>query len=195
MMNSKNNNGPRSDQPVQQQISSVAPTADAAQTQAAPQPVAPAPAASPVPRGNEASSEARREAAPRPKPASAESQRPTATQQSVDRRPYPRSRDNGDRYADRPQRSGPSSHYQQQQRPAPLRNQVDPSAQGASDVIEDSTPKEAGPRSSVNVQELKEMNITSLIAYAQEHGVNDVASLKKQEIIFKILETPIRSTC
>ncbi|MFA6263518.1 MAG: transcription termination factor Rho [Candidatus Babeliales bacterium] len=41
----------------------------------------------------------------------------------------------------------------------------------------------------MNVQELKEMNITSLIIYAQELGIPDVASLKKQEIIFKILES------
>ena len=39
------------------------------------------------------------------------------------------------------------------------------------------------------MQELKEMNITNLIAYAQGLGVSDVASLKKQEIIFKILES------
>lgn len=186
-MNSKNNNGPRSDQPVQQQISPAASTADAGQNQAVSQPAAPAPASS-APRGSEGQGEPRRDAAPRPKPLPVEGQRPVSTQQqSVDRRPYQRSRDNGDRYTDRPQRSGPTSHYQQ--RPAPVRNQIDPSTQGASDVIEDSTPKEAGPRSSVNVQELKEMNITSLIAYAQEHGVSDVASLKKQEIIFKILET------
>src|SRR5260370_2862191 len=44
---------------------------------------------------------------------------------------------------------------------------------------------------SINVQELKEMNITNLIAYAQELGIADVAALKKQEIIFKILESQI----
>ncbi|MBM3893209.1 transcription termination factor Rho [Candidatus Dependentiae bacterium] len=42
---------------------------------------------------------------------------------------------------------------------------------------------------SINVQELKEMNITALITYAQELHIPDVASLKKQEIIFKILES------
>lgn len=44
------------------------------------------------------------------------------------------------------------------------------------------------PRS-INVQELKEMGITNLITYAQDLGIADVASLKKQEIIFKILES------
>ncbi|MBT4595173.1 transcription termination factor Rho [bacterium] len=41
----------------------------------------------------------------------------------------------------------------------------------------------------MNVQELKEMNITKLIEYAEKHNIADVASLKKQEIIFKILES------
>ena len=41
---------------------------------------------------------------------------------------------------------------------------------------------------SINVQVLKEMNITNLINYAQGLGIQGVASLKKQEIIFKILE-------
>ncbi|MFA6527675.1 MAG: transcription termination factor Rho [Candidatus Babeliales bacterium] len=41
----------------------------------------------------------------------------------------------------------------------------------------------------MNMQDLKEMGITNLIKYAQSLGVQDVASLKKQEIIFKILES------
>ncbi|MCB9493267.1 MAG: transcription termination factor Rho [Epsilonproteobacteria bacterium] len=45
------------------------------------------------------------------------------------------------------------------------------------------------PKSSINVQELKEMGITKLIAYAQSIGLTDVSSFKKQEIIFKILES------
>lgn len=45
------------------------------------------------------------------------------------------------------------------------------------------------PIKSINVQELKEMGINTLISYAQEIGLSDVASLKKQEIIFKILES------
>jgi len=45
------------------------------------------------------------------------------------------------------------------------------------------------PPKSINVQELKEMNITSLITYAQELGIPEVTSLKKQEIVFKILES------
>ncbi len=44
-------------------------------------------------------------------------------------------------------------------------------------------------KASINVQELKEMNITALIKYAQGLGIPEVASLKKQEIIFKILES------
>lgn len=44
-------------------------------------------------------------------------------------------------------------------------------------------------KASINVQELKEMGITALNQYAQSLGVQDVASLKKQEIIFKILES------
>lgn len=48
---------------------------------------------------------------------------------------------------------------------------------------------EAQPIKSMNVQKLKEMNITNLIAYAQELGIPEVASLKKQEIIFRILES------
>jgi transcription termination factor Rho len=50
-------------------------------------------------------------------------------------------------------------------------------------------PTPVTPPKSINVQELKEMNITSLITYAQEIGIPDVASLKKQEIIFRILES------
>src|SRR3990172_12431867 len=38
------------------------------------------------------------------------------------------------------------------------------------------------PMRSINVQELKDMNIVALIAYAQELGIPEVASLKKQEI-------------
>lgn len=45
------------------------------------------------------------------------------------------------------------------------------------------------PRKSINVQELKSMGITSLIAYANDIGLPDINSLKKQEIIFKILES------
>jgi transcription termination factor Rho len=45
------------------------------------------------------------------------------------------------------------------------------------------------PMKSINVQELKEMNITALVTYAQGLNIPDVASLKRQEIIFKILES------
>jgi len=42
---------------------------------------------------------------------------------------------------------------------------------------------------SIHVQELKEMCITELIKYAQKLGIPDVGSLRKQEIIFRILES------
>lgn len=41
---------------------------------------------------------------------------------------------------------------------------------------------------SLNVQELKEKGITELISYAQGLGISDARSMKKQEIIFRILE-------
>ncbi len=47
------------------------------------------------------------------------------------------------------------------------------------------------PVSSMNVQELKEMNIINLIAYAKKIGIPEVSALKKQEIIFKILESQL----
>ena len=48
--------------------------------------------------------------------------------------------------------------------------------------------KDNRPKISINVQELKEMGITELIKYAQNLGIPDVTSLRKQEIIFRILE-------
>lgn len=48
-------------------------------------------------------------------------------------------------------------------------------------------------KSSMNVQELKEMGITALINYAKSLNIQDVSSLKKQEIIFKILESQSES--
>jgi len=50
-------------------------------------------------------------------------------------------------------------------------------------------PKKSMPKTSINVRSLKEMNITDLIEYAKKFGIPDVGSLKKQEIIFKILES------
>jgi transcription termination factor Rho len=51
------------------------------------------------------------------------------------------------------------------------------------------TPEQSTPKATINVQELKEMNITNLINYAQGLGIPEISSLKKQEIIFKILES------
>ncbi len=44
-------------------------------------------------------------------------------------------------------------------------------------------------KKSINVQELKEMPIKTLIKYAQDVGLAEVASLRKQAIIFRILES------
>lgn len=52
-----------------------------------------------------------------------------------------------------------------------------------------SQPQPVTPPKSINVQELKDMNITALVAYAQELGIPEVTSLKKQDLIFKILES------
>lgn len=46
-----------------------------------------------------------------------------------------------------------------------------------------------GTKTSISVQSLKEMSITELMKYAEKFGVPDVGSLKKQEIIFRILES------
>ena len=51
------------------------------------------------------------------------------------------------------------------------------------------TNNNTGPKTSISVQSLKEMNITDLIEYAKKFGVPDLDSMKKQEIIFKILES------
>ncbi len=53
----------------------------------------------------------------------------------------------------------------------------------------DSSNESRDPKKAINVQELKDMPITELIKYAQSLGIPEVVSLKKQTIIFKILET------
>lgn len=50
----------------------------------------------------------------------------------------------------------------------------------------------AGPRKSIYVSQLKDMGITELIEYAANIGLKDCSSLKKQEIIFRIIEKEIR---
>ena len=58
------------------------------------------------------------------------------------------------------------------------------------DLLEDlNSAPDNTPKQSMNVQELKEMNITKLIAYAQQIGLPEIAALKKQEIIYRILES------
>jgi transcription termination factor Rho len=49
--------------------------------------------------------------------------------------------------------------------------------------------KDSEPRQSMNVQKLKGMGITELISYAQSVGILDCGAMRKQEIIFKILES------
>jgi transcription termination factor Rho len=44
------------------------------------------------------------------------------------------------------------------------------------------------PTQSMNVQTLKNMGINELVQYAQSAGISDVTTLRRQEIIFKILE-------
>jgi len=48
--------------------------------------------------------------------------------------------------------------------------------------------KDIPPRKSIMVQDLKEMGISKLIEQAKKLGIKNVSSLKKQEIIFKIIE-------
>jgi transcription termination factor Rho len=63
-------------------------------------------------------------------------------------------------------------------------------ADQAPDKTQDKTNAQGAPieKKSINVQELKEMNIIQLTEYAKGLNVPNVSSLKKQEIIFKILE-------
>jgi transcription termination factor Rho len=51
----------------------------------------------------------------------------------------------------------------------------------------------SGPRKSIYVSELKDKGITELIEYAKEIGIKDCSSLKKQEIIFRIIEKESRN--
>ncbi len=65
-------------------------------------------------------------------------------------------------------------------------------SQLSNDVIDESSQKAGDsltPPRSINVQELKDMNITNLVTYAQDLNIPEVTSLKKQDLIFKILES------
>jgi transcription termination factor Rho len=68
-------------------------------------------------------------------------------------------------------------------------NLSDPSVEVESEGGASTSTATSSVKASINVQELKEMNITALNKYAQGLGIPEVASLKKQEIIFKILES------
>lgn len=55
--------------------------------------------------------------------------------------------------------------------------------------VQNNNSENPSPKKSINVQELKEMSIIKLIPYAQALNIPDIASMKKQEIIFRILES------
>jgi transcription termination factor Rho len=104
-------------------------------------------------------------------------------------------RDQGDRPERRERQhhqQGGQSNYRPQQQQREQRERA-PQMQHQDNLDEIMAPRpvdpNAQPMKSINVQELKEMNITALITYAQELHIPEVASLKKQEIIFKILES------
>ncbi len=75
-------------------------------------------------------------------------------------------------------------------------DQADNKGEDLKEVITKSEKEDSLPKSpptiqkkAINVQELKEMPITELIKVAQGLGIPDVVSLKKQAIIFRILES------
>jgi transcription termination factor Rho len=72
---------------------------------------------------------------------------------------------------------------------SPVAREATPQAKQDARIAPAPAPADSGPKASMNVQELKEMNITNLISYAQSLGLPEVAALKKQEIIFRILES------
>ncbi len=51
-----------------------------------------------------------------------------------------------------------------------------------------STPNMIAGKTAINVQELKEMPITLLVKYALDLGIKEAPALRKQEVVFKILE-------
>jgi len=76
------------------------------------------------------------------------------------------------------QKQTPAAPQQVQAEKAPAQPQQTPA-----------TNEPQGPKASMNVTELKEMSIIALIKYAQSLGLADVSALKKQEIIYRILES------
>lgn len=77
--------------------------------------------------------------------------------------------------------SSPASAEKKQHRPRPKSKQggaAQPSANASQE-----------PKRSINVQELKDMNIRDLVVYGQKLNIPEVNSLKKQEIIFRILSS------
>jgi transcription termination factor Rho len=115
---------------------------------------------------------------------------PSEAKQQEARRSQARPRtDNNERSENQRRPHNQRAHHNQQRSAS---HQAQQQQQNSQDLlVDESTPRpnDGGPTPSINVQELKEMNITALISYAQELHIPEVASLKKQEIIFKILES------
>ncbi len=161
-MNNKNNNNGQESFPLDEQAVS--------QQSEVKQPEVKQPAAKPV--------------VIKPEPTSAKDREFGASEQNGDRRNQSRSGQSNGR-APSYERNQNQRSYQNREENKKMRDvQKNDLAEGAAAKQADTTPMR-----SINVQELKDMNITALIAYAQELGISDVASLKKQEIIFKILES------
>jgi transcription termination factor Rho len=95
----------------------------------------------------------------------------------------------------------PAPHHEQEQQhpsttrqPSPLpEKQAEKQSDISSRAPQQNAPRAVeasnGHKTSINVQVLKGMGINQLIKYAQDIGLTSVSSLKKQEIIFKILES------
>jgi len=114
-------------------------------------------------------------------------------QEELGQQNTPHLKEKKDHKFERPKSYAAQSHTQSRQQPLNQRNgnqststsgTNQPSQQELNDAEQDNVPKQ-----SMNVQELKEMSIIKLINYAQQIGIPEVTALKKQEIIFKILES------
>lgn len=96
----------------------------------------------------------------------------------------------GNRQHDQGQRRRDQQHYAKQQHGHAHNHHAQQRNQQHGGVLEDVQEQHSNePKKMVDVQALKEMSIIELIDYAQKAGLSDVSSLKKQEIIFKILES------
>lgn len=110
------------------------------------------------------------------------------TKKNSGNRPRERAGNKKETPQDNNTRSQQSTHHAAENRNLPIdtnNTDINPSAPHDEKIQEPTTDL----KTTINVQELKEMNINTLIAYAQGIGLTEVHSLKKQEIIFKILES------